>query len=62
MNEVLVFQIRGKLPPLGKGCKDSYDDLVCWLQAVHLAQMQAGELYDDEAWHFFNEWHYAIGD
>jgi hypothetical protein len=50
------------LPKLGKGEKDSYDDLVCWLQAVHVAHVDAGDDYDVDGYRFFFLWYCDLAE
>jgi hypothetical protein len=45
-----------------KGTKESSDDLVCWLQAIHVAHVWANEVYDLEAYKFFFMWYCALSE
>lgn len=39
----------------------SAGDLIAWLSAVHVAQLEAGDKYDGDAWEFFHSLYNAIG-
>jgi hypothetical protein len=45
---------RGAKEEMGVG------DALCWLSAIHVAQLQAGELYDHEAWKYFADWYQEL--
>lgn len=50
------------VPSIGKGTREADDDLVCWLQAVHVAHIWANEVYDMEAYGFFFSWYCALSE
>ena len=35
-------------------------DLLYWLSAIHVAQLEAGEAYDHEGWGFMLDWYLAL--
>lgn len=45
-----------------KGTKETSDDLVCWLQAIHVAHVWANEVYDLEGYKFFFSWYCALSE
>ena len=47
----------------GRGVKEEIaaGDLIAWLSAVHVAQLDAGDQFDGDAWDFFHGWYGVIG-
>lgn len=43
-----------------RGRNEKGDDLVRWLQAVHVAQLRAGNEFDYDGWDFFLLWYRSV--
>jgi hypothetical protein len=47
-----------EIAPMGPGRSfEAPDDLVCWLHAIHVAHIDAGDRYDTEGYLFFFLWY-----
>ena len=47
-------------PKVGPTQRESSDEMILWLKAAHLAQLEAGYEYDFEGWDFFLDMYNAI--
>lgn len=45
----------------GRGDKNP-DDLVCWLHAIHVCHVAAGDEYDMDGYRFFFLWYCSIAE
>jgi len=48
------------LPKGGPGTKEGSDDLICWLRALHVAHVDAGDVYDMDGYRFFFLWYSEV--
>ncbi len=46
---------------VGNGDK-APDDLVCWLHAIHVCHVEAGNVYDMDGYRFFFLWYCEIAE
>ena len=57
-----VVQGYRDLPPCGPGTRESQDELIHWLKAIHVAHVDAGDAYDYEGYRFFFLWYCCIAE
>jgi hypothetical protein len=44
-------------PPKKGGGNRAPDDLICWLHAIHVCHVDAGDSYDRDGYLFFFSWY-----
>ena len=50
------------MPKVGPCTRESSDELILWLKAIHVAHIQAGDEYDVEGWKWFFLWYCSLSD
>lgn len=51
------------IAPMGPGrSHEAPDDLVCWLHALHVCHVEAGDEYDMDGYRFFFLWYCSVAE